>query len=270
MTTPSNQRLEGKVVIITGGANGIGASVVRLFCAHGAKVVIADIQDDLGQALCEELKDNAVYVHCDVTNEDDMRNLVDLTVDKFGKLDIMYNNAGISGASTHSILTIEKSNFERVLGVNLVGAFLGAKHAARVMVPVRKGCILFIGSATAAIACTVNHSYVASKSAIAGLARNLSAELGQFGIRVNCISPYALATDMTKGMFPGANAEQLEEAFSKTGNLKGAVLRADDVAKAALFLTSDEARYVSGVNLTLDGGYSVANPSGPMILAQLH
>lgn len=264
-------RLEGKVAIITGGANGIGESTVRHFWAHGAKVVIGDVQDDRGQALAQELDSNAMYIHCNVTNEDDVRNIVDQTVEKYGKLDIMYNNAGIAEtAAPKSILTIDKASFERVLNVNLVGSLLGTKHAARVMVPARKGCILFTGSATASIACTTNHSYVASKSGVAGLARNVSAELAQYGIRVNCISPYAVATDMMKGLLPGGDGEQLEAFLSGAGNLKGAVLRTGDVANAALFLASDEASYVSGLNLVLDGGFSVANPSVAMALRRLH
>ncbi|XP_058113364.1 (+)-borneol dehydrogenase 1-like [Magnolia sinica] len=268
--TLSSKRLEGKVAIITGAASGIGESTARLFWAHGAKVVIADVQDDLGRAICQDLDDNAMYVHCDVTNEDDMRDLVDLTIEKYGKLDIMYNNAGVADNTAKSILTIEKSKLERVLSVNLVGGFLGTKHAARVMVPARKGCILFTGSATASIACTTNHSYVASKSGLTGLAQNVSAELGQFGIRVNCISPYAVATNMVKGLLPGGSTEQLEAFLSNAGNLKGAVLRADDVARAALFLASDDAGYVSGLNLVVDGGFSVANPSVAMALKQSH
>lgn len=264
-------RLEGKVAIITGGANGIGESTVRLFWTHGAKVVIGDIHDDRGQALAQELDSNAMYIHCDVTNEDDVRNMVDQTVEKFGKLDIMYNNAGIAEtAAPKSILTIDKASFERVLNVNLVGGLLGTKQAARVMVPARKGCILFTGSATASIACTINHSYVASKCGVAGLARNVSAELGQYGVRVNCISPYAVATDMMKGLLPNGDSKQLEAFLSEAGNLKGGVLRVDDVAQAALFLASDEASYVSGLNLVVDGGFSVANPSVAMALSRLN
>nr|ADB82907.1 secoisolariciresinol dehydrogenase [Sinopodophyllum hexandrum] len=260
---PNPRRLEGKVAIITGGASGIGEAVVRLFWIHGAKVVIADVQDDLGQTLCNELDNNSIYVHCDVTNEDDLSKVVDLAVEKFGKLDIMSNNPGILDTKTTSILSINKEDIERVLNVNLIGGFMGAKHAARVMVPARKGCILFTGSATASIACPMRHGYVASKQGLVGLVHNIAAELGQYGIRVNCISPYAVATTMMKNVIPHESPEQLSSFLSGTGNLKGAVLRVDN-ARAALYLASDEAQYVSGQNLALDGGYSITNPFAGM------
>ncbi|XP_058086919.1 (+)-borneol dehydrogenase 1-like [Magnolia sinica] len=265
------KRLEGKVAIITGGASGIGESTARLFWANGAKVIIADIQDNLGNTICEQLGgENIAYVHCDVTDEEEVRNLVDFAVDKYGKLDIMYNNAGIMDPKTTSILTIEKSDLERVLRVNLVGSFLGTKHAARVMVPARKGCILFTGSSTASIACMNEHAYVASKRGIVGLAQNVTAELGQFGIRVNCVSPYAVATNFVKGALPDHDSEGFEKFMSQVGNLKGAVLKTDDVARAALYLASDDANYVSGLNLLVDGGFSIANPSVALAMTQQH
>lgn len=118
---------------------------MHLFSENGAKVVIADIKDDLGRAIADKLGETVSYVHCDVSNEDEMMNLVDSTIATHGKLDIMYNNAGIMDQFLVSILDAKKSDLDRVLQVNLGGAFLGAKHAARVMVPQRKGCILFTG-----------------------------------------------------------------------------------------------------------------------------
>ncbi|KAB1212337.1 Tropinone reductase-like 1 [Morella rubra] len=256
----SYKRLEGKVAIITGGASGIGASTVQLFNEHGAKVVIADIQDNLGQTLADKLGENVSYIHCDVSNEEDICNLIDTTVAKYGTLDIMYNNAGICDSAFGRILETTKSDLERVLNVNVVGAFLGAKHAARVMVPQRKGCILFTTSAATSIAGLSSHAYAASKCGVQGLVRNLTAELGQHGIRVNCVSPYAVVTGMP--MFEKAHDPALMEmALSGIGNLQGQILKAEGVAKAALYLASDEANYVSGLNLLVDGGYSVVNPS---------
>ncbi|KAF6169245.1 hypothetical protein GIB67_013675 [Kingdonia uniflora] len=193
------ERLDGKVAIITGGASGIGHSAVKLFWENGAK-----------------LDENVSYVHCDVSKEENVSNLIDAAVSKYGTLDIMYNNAGIIDCIAGSILTMEKSALDEVLGVNLVGELLGAKHAARVMVPNHKDCILFTGSASASIVLLSSHVYTASKSAILGVVKNLAGELGQYGIR---------------------------EAFlSEVGNLKDAVLKVDDVAFAALYLASDEAR----------------------------
>lgn len=254
-------RLEGKVAIVTGGASGIGASTVRLFFENGANVVIADVQDTLGQSLANNLDStntHVSYVHCDVSNEDDIINLVDTTVSKFGHLDIMYNNAGIMNGATESILTTKKTDLERMLGVNLVGALLGAKHAARVMVPNKKGCILFTASSTTKIAGIATHSYAVSKYGIVGLTNNLAAELGSHGIRVNCISPFGVLTGNDQSE---EKLRQFEGFMGAVGNLKGGVLKAEDIAKAALYLASDEASYVSGMNLVVDGGYSVVNPT---------
>ncbi|KAJ8899116.1 hypothetical protein K2173_010498 [Erythroxylum novogranatense] len=254
------RRLQGQVVIITGGASGIGASSVELFHENGAKVVIADIQDDLGQALASKLGENTSYIHCDVSNEDDVMNLVDTTVAKYGKLDVMFNNAGVLDRSSGSILGVQKSELDRLLSVNLGGAFLGAKHATRVMKPQGKGCILFTASACTSIAGLSSHAYAASKSGICGLAKNLTPELGQYGIRVNCISPYGLVSGMSR-VSCEAEREKVEATLSGMGTLRGEVLRTDGIAKAALFLASDEAYYVSGINLVVDGGFSVVNPT---------
>ncbi|KAA8544304.1 hypothetical protein F0562_022316 [Nyssa sinensis] len=137
------RRLEGKVALITGGASGIGSSTAKLFCQHGAKVMVVDIQDELGHSVCKDLDPTqASYIHCDVTNEMDVQNAIDKSIAKHGKLDIMFNNAGIVGYKKPNILEADKTEFENVLRVNLVGAFLGTKHAARVMIPVRRGSII--------------------------------------------------------------------------------------------------------------------------------
>ncbi|ERN16206.1 tropinone reductase-like 1 [Amborella trichopoda] len=259
-SVPNAKRLEGKVGIITGGARGIGEAAVRLFLSHGAKVVIADILDNLGEALCHELGEDVSYIHCDVTNEDDVCKTVDFTVEKYGKLDIMYNNAGIVDSLMPEILNTEKAKFERVLGVNLVGALLGAKHAARVMIPAGKGCILFTASVASEIGGFSSYAYSCSKTAIVGLMKSATAELGRFGIRVNCVSPYGVATHIADGLLP-VEAVHFEGLLSKVGNLQGVVLKAEDIAQAAVYLASDDAKYVSGQNLLVDGGYTIVNPS---------
>ncbi|KDP36169.1 hypothetical protein JCGZ_08813 [Jatropha curcas] len=260
--TAIHKRLEGKVAIITGGASGIGASTVHLFHENGAKVVIADIQDNLGHALASKLGKNVSYIHCDVSNEEDIINLVDTTISRHGKLDIMYNNAGIMERPGGTILDAKKSDLEKILGVNLLGAFLGAKHAARVMIPQRKGCILFTTSVCTLISGLSTNSYAISKHGILGLARNLTPELGQYGIRVNCVSPYGLVSGTSYEINCSEDERHRAEMYlSEMGNLKGQILRADCIAEAALYLASDEAYYVSGLNLAVDGGFSVVNPT---------
>ncbi|KAJ4705346.1 Short-chain dehydrogenase/reductase [Melia azedarach] len=227
MPLSSNFRLQGKVAIITGGTSGIGATAAKLFHENGAKVVIADVQDKRGQALADKLGEGVCYVHCDVSNEDDIINLVDTAVAKYGKLDIMYNNAGNLDCPSGNILDTQKSDVERLLAVNTVGGFLGAKHAARVMLPQRKGCILFTASDCRELAGVGSSAYAVSRYGVLGLVKGLEAELGQYGIRVNCVS-----------------------TMRQMGNRRGQVLKTQDsIANAALHLASDETSYVSGQNL---------------------
>lgn len=253
-------RLEGKVALITGGASGIGECTARVFANHGAKVVIADIQDEVGKSVSESIGPNCTYVHCDVTDESQIKAAVDEAVSSRGKLDIMFNNAGIADESKARIVDNDKADFERVLSVNVTGVFLGIKHAAQAMIPRRSGCVLSTASVSSYLGGAASHAYACSKHAVLGLTKNAAVELGQFGIRVNCLSPYALATPLAT-RFVGVDDEELEMAMSSLANLKHVILKAEDVANAALYLASDEGRYISGHNLLIDGGFSIVNPS---------
>ncbi|KAL3322036.1 hypothetical protein AABB24_039592 [Solanum stoloniferum] len=259
--SPIAKKLEGKVAIITGGASGIGAATARLFVQHGAKVIIADIQDDLGNSLVKEIgiEQTIIYVHCNVSIESDVKNVVDATVAKFGKLDIMCSNAGVLGKPISSILDVDHDIIKDVFDVNVVGAFFCAKHAARVMIPNKKGVILFTASASTVVFGTgVPHTYASSKNAVLGLSTNVGVELGKYGIRVNCVSPYYISTPLVVNGF-GVEEQKADKWFEEGGNLKGALLDEQDVANAMLYLTSDDAKYVSGHNLILDGGFSTTN-----------
>lgn len=263
-STATNQtngrRLEGKVAIITGGASGIGAATARLFVQEGAKVVIADIQDKLGTSLAQDIgtKQTIIYVHCDVSIESDVKNVVNATIAKFGKLDIMFSNAGVLGDPFTSIQDVNYNMIKNVFDVNVVGGFFCAKYAARVMIPNKKGVIIFTTSIVSTHYSESMHIYTASKNALLGLSKNVGVELGKYGIRVNSVSPYAISTPLVLNGF-GINKEMADKWSVEAANLKGVLLGVQDVANAVLYLASDDSKYASGLNLILDGGYSTTN-----------
>ncbi|XVE75904.1 hypothetical protein DITRI_Ditri12bG0129200 [Diplodiscus trichospermus] len=214
------------MALITGGASGIGESTTRLSVQHGAKVLIADIQDDLGNSVCEELgtQDTISYVNCDVTCDSDVRNAADLAVSKYGKLDIMFNSAEIGKFET-DVVNADNENLKKVMDINVFGGFLGAKHADRVMIPAKKGCILFTASVSSVL--------------VVGLAKNLCVELGLYGIRVICISPFCVATPLLREVMGMVEKEVVEILVSRAVKLKEKVLKSEDVAQAAVYLASD-------------------------------
>lgn len=281
--TPMPKRLDGKVAIVTGGARGIGEAIVRLFVKHGARVVVADIDDAAGEALASALGPQVSFVRCDVSVEEDVRRAVDWALSRHGgRLDVYCNNAGVLGRQTRaakSILSFDAGEFDRVLRVNALGAALGMKHAARAMATRRAGSIVSVASVAGVLGGLGPHAYTASKHAIVGLTKNAACELGKHGVRVNCVSPFGVATPMLINAWrqghDGAHeddvddgiditvpndeeVEKMEEVVRGLATLKGATLRPRDIAEAVLFLASDESRYISGHNLVVDGGVTTS------------
>ncbi|URD99785.1 KR domain [Musa troglodytarum] len=205
----------------------------------GARVVDVDIQDDTGHSLCVALGPAvASYVHYDVTNESDVKLVVDTAISFHEKLDIMFNNAGVVDDSSSGFLDGEKSAFEKVVAINVLGAYLGTKHAAHVMALARAGSIVTTASTATVMGGLASPAYTCSKHAEVGLMRCAAAELGPFRVRANCVSPHAVA----RKALGITDEEELERIVEATANLKGTRLKAQDLAEAVLYLGSDESR----------------------------
>jgi NAD(P)-dependent dehydrogenase (short-subunit alcohol dehydrogenase family) len=252
-------RLEGKVAAITGGASGFGAGAARRFVAEGAKVVIGDIQDEAGQAVADELGADCDFVHCNVTVEEDVANLVDTAIAKFGHLDIMYNNAGVVGA-VGPIASTPANEWHKTIDIHVSGCFYGCKHAARVMIPRGSGSIVNMSSTAGIQGGLGPHAYTAAKHAIVGITRSVAAELARSGIRANCICPAGMATPMVAALSGDPNnIEETEKNLAMMSPLKNRPGRAEDVVNAALWLASDESGYTSGLTLTTDAGITTGS-----------
>jgi len=251
-------RLEGKVAVITGGASGIGEASARLFAEEGAGVVVADVQDERGGVLASEL--GVEYIHADVTREGDVEAAVSRAVDVYGRLDCMFNNAGIAGA-VGPIESVTVEAFDRTVAVLLRGVFLGIKHAAPVMRAQGGGSIINTASVAAIMTGYGNHVYSAAKAGVVQLTRSVAMELGEANVRVNCILPGFIPTPMialARGVPPGEADGKLgviTESFREAQPIRRPG-RPDDIAKAALWLASDDSGFVNGHALVVDGGVS--------------
>lgn len=239
-------RLDGKVAIITGGSRGQGEAEVRLFVAEGAKVVISDVLVDAGQALAAELGDATVFTRHDVSSEEEWANAVALAQDRFGRFDVLVNNAGI--AHTASIAAHTVADFERVQAVNQLGVFLGIRSAIEPMSNAGGGSIVNISSGAGLRATKYMIAYAASKYAVTGMTAAAAMELARYRIRVNSVHPGVIATPMLDANSPEMNAAMVAHSPMRR---MGEPL---EIAQAVLFLASDESSFMTGAHVPVDGG----------------
>ncbi|PKB67734.1 MAG: cyclopentanol dehydrogenase [SAR202 cluster bacterium Io17-Chloro-G4] len=244
-------RLEGKVALITGGAKGQGAEEARMFAAEGAKVIIADILDSEGEKLAAEIGESggdALFLHLDVTSEDQWRSAITAAVSRFGKLDVLVNNAAVWRRGHVEETTSE--HWDAVLEVNAKGVFLGTKAAIPEMRKAGGGSIINISSVAGLVGSLTSSAYSASKGAVRLLTKSTAIQYAGEGIRANSIHPGAVDTDMGDQVWP--NAETREEVAGRTP--VGRMGVPADIAYGALYLASDESSFVTGSELVIDGG----------------
>jgi 3alpha(or 20beta)-hydroxysteroid dehydrogenase len=238
-------RLDGKVVLITGAARGQGAAAVRACVAEGARVYAADVRDDLGTALADELGDAVEYVHLDVSSEQDWAD----AVGKAGRLDVLVNNAGVLHFS--ALADTKLDDYERVIRINQIGAFLGMRAVVPAMREAGGGSIVNVSSIEGLAAAPYLVAYAASKFAIRGMTKVAAMELGEHGIRVNSVHPGMIDTDMVRDAAGGAELDLApigrKVALRRVG-------RPEEIAGLVVFLASDESSYCTGAEFVADGG----------------
>ena len=253
-------KLEGKVAVITGAASGLGRASAIRFAAEGAAIVAADLNSQGGELLVSEIAaagGRAVYQRTDVTSEQDIKALIDRAVREYGRLDITYNNAGVIGA-TGSIETTTEAEWDKTFAILLKAVFFGIKHSAAPMRAAGGGSIISTASIAGLSGSFRLHAYSASKAAVINLTRTAAIELGKDKIRVNCICPGVISTPLVHGGIPGGK-EVLDPMLGKAQPLQRAG-QAEDIANMAMFLASDEANWVTGAAMVVDGGFTAGTP----------
>ena len=246
-------RLKDKVAIITGAASGIGKATAKLFAEHGAKVVVADIDKDGGSQTVTQIQNGgneAIFVETDVTLKVDTEKMVAQTVETYGKLDILFNNAGI--AMRLPVAELPEEDWHRCLDVNLTGVFLCAKAAIPAMLKNGCGSIINMSSIYGVVGADVRAAYVASKGGVTNLTRGMALDYAENNIRVNCICPGFVETPLVAGVIK--TPEEYQTLADKHPMCR--LGQPEEIAYGALYLASDESAFVTGIALPIDGGYT--------------
>lgn len=251
-------RLQGKVCFVTGGASGMGRVAARMFCTEGACVAVADVTAEAREEAAAEARSaaagggDAFAVHCDVTREQDVRDAIAATVARYGRLDVLYNNAGIMMAEDASVVNTEEWVWDRTLGVNVKGIYLGCKHGIPEMLKSGGGSVINIASFVALLGCSVpQDAYTASKGAVIALTKSLAVQFGPRGVRTNAIAPGPIETPlMTAWLLTDPEAKRVRLARNPTGRFG----QPEDIVNAGIYLASDESAWTNGAVLVIDGG----------------
>ena len=248
-------RLDGKVALITGGGSGMGKVASALFVAEGARVVLTDINDDAGNETAAGLGDDAHYVHADVSREADAREMVATAVERFGRLDILYNNAGVMLPDDGSVDAMDERIWDLTLAVNVKGVAFGCKYGIPAMLATGGGSIINVASFVAWLgAATSQTAYTASKGAVLAMTREIAVEYARKGIRCNALCPGPIETPLLLQLLSDEEKKQRRFVHIPMGRLG----HAEELAKAALFLASDDSSYMTGSSLIVDGGITAA------------
>jgi NAD(P)-dependent dehydrogenase (short-subunit alcohol dehydrogenase family) len=251
-------RLADKVAIITGAGSGMGRVAAERFAAQGAKVVVAELDEATGRAAADAVTDaggEASFVRVDVSQEADVEAMVDHAVSTFGRIDVLYNNAGVMPEADHSVIDTDVAVWDLVMAVNLRGVYLGCKHAIPRMVERGAGSVINVSSFAALLGCSVpQDAYTASKGAVLSLTRSLAVQFAPVGVRANSISPGPVETPMLMDwLLKDEEARRVRLARNPSGRFG----RPEEVVDVAVYLASDESRWTNGANFVIDGGVTV-------------
>jgi NAD(P)-dependent dehydrogenase (short-subunit alcohol dehydrogenase family) len=251
-------RLADKVCIITGAGGGMGRVAAQRFAAEGARIVVAEFGEAAGEetvGLVREAGGEATFAKVDVSREEDARAMVDHAVSTFGRVDVLYNNAGVMPEADHSVIDTDVATWDQVMAVNVRGVFLGCKYAIPRMVEQGSGSVINISSFVALLGCSVpQDAYTASKGAVLSLTRSLAVQFGPQGVRSNAICPGPVETPLLMDwLVKDEEAKRIRLARNPTGRFG----KPEEIVNMALYLASDESRWTNGASLVVDGGISV-------------